>query len=232
MNKSIIITGTSRGIGAFLAQHYLKEGYEVIGSSRSGKSDFTHPNYRHLKLDVTDELSVKTFFFELKRTSLYPYALINNAGVAKMNHILLTPIKSVRQVFDTNFLGTFLMCREFGKWVTKKKSSRIVNFTTVAAPLNLEGEAIYAASKRAIESFTKVSAKELSPFGTTVNAIGPTPIDTDLIKGVPDDKIEAIINQQIIHRKGTFKDVVNVVDFFLSPKSDFITGQILYLGGV
>ena len=109
---------------------------------------------------------------------------------------------------------------------------RIVNFATVAAPLRLEGEAVYAASKAAVANLTEVLARELAPFGITVNAVGPTPIKTDLIKGVPEEKMTALINRQAIPRYGTLEDVVNIVDFFIRPESDFVTGQIVYMGGV
>ena len=114
----------------------------------------------------------------------------------------------------------------------KNKFGRIINFSTVAVPLNLEGEAIYAASKAAVASLTKILAKEFASFGITVNAIGPTPIKTDLIKSVPDEKIKKLINAQAIKRFGSFQDTVNVIDFFINEKSDFITGQIIYLGGI
>jgi 3-oxoacyl-[acyl-carrier protein] reductase len=75
-------------------------------------------------------------------------------------------------------------------------------------------------------------ARELGTLGITVNAIGPTPIDTDLIRGVPADKIQLIIDQLAIKRLGRFEDVANVVDFYIRPESDYITGQVIYLGGV
>ncbi len=111
-------------------------------------------------------------------------------------------------------------------------AGRIVNFTTVAVPLHLAGEAAYAATKAAVEELTRVLARELGEFGVTVNAIGPTPIDTDLIRNIPKDKIDRLLEQQAIHRMGTFADVTNVIDFFLRPESAFITGQTIYLGGV
>ena len=114
----------------------------------------------------------------------------------------------------------------------KQKYGRIVNYTTVASALRLEGEAIYAASKSAIENLTQTLSKELAPFNITVNALGPTPIKTDLIKAVPQDKINALLERQAIKRFGNFGDIKNVIDFFIDEKSDFITGQILYLGGV
>ena len=114
----------------------------------------------------------------------------------------------------------------------KQKFGRIVNYTTVAKPLRLEGEAIYAASKAAIENFTQTIAKEVASYGITVNAIGPTPIQTDLIKAIPKEKIAELLNKQAIKRFGTFEDIINAIEFFCDEKSDFITGQIIYLGGV
>ena len=98
--------------------------------------------------------------------------------------------------------------------------------------MDLSGEAVYAASKAAIESLTRVSAKELGQFGIRVNAIGPTPVKTDLIRNVPEDKLQNLLEKQTIHRFGELDDLVNVIDFFNSSRSNFITGQIVYLGGV
>ena len=112
------------------------------------------------------------------------------------------------------------------------KFGRIINFTTVATPLNLEGEAIYASSKAAVISLTKILAKELAPMGITVNAIGPTPVKTDLIRAVPDEKIKKLVQHQAIKRYGDFEDILNVMEFFINPKSNFITGQVIFLGGI
>jgi len=107
-----------------------------------------------------------------------------------------------------------------------------VNLTTVAVPMRLEGEAIYAASKAAVEMLTRVLARELAPMGITCNAVGPTPIETDLIRGIPRAKIDRLVASQAIPRLGQPADVANVIDFYLRPESDFITGQVIYLGGV
>jgi 3-oxoacyl-[acyl-carrier protein] reductase len=113
-----------------------------------------------------------------------------------------------------------------------KRYGRIVNFASVAVPLKLEGEAAYAASKAAVVSLTQVLAREFAEWGITVNAIGPSPVKTDLIRGVPEDKLDGLIKRQAIKRYGEMRDVVQVIDFFISPNSDFVTGQVVFLGGI
>ena len=114
----------------------------------------------------------------------------------------------------------------------KSKWGRIINFSTIAVPLDLEGEMAYSCSKSAIEKMSRIMSKELSSYNITINTIGPTPVYTDLIKVVPKDKVEEIINMQSIKRFGTFEDISNVTDFFISNESSFITGQKIYLGGL
>jgi len=229
--KSIVITGTRKGIGRFLAETFLERGWRVIGCSRGG-SDLDHERYQHFELDVADEKAVVAMMQAVRRAHGGVDALLNNAGIASMNHAMLTPKSTVERIFQTNVFGTFLFCREAAKLMARKKSGRIVNFATVATPLKLEGEAAYAASKAAVVSLTEVLARELAPLGITVNAVGPTPVPTDLVGSVPQAKMDALIARQAIHRYGTMDDVLNVCDFYLSERSDFITGQTLYLGGV
>lgn len=231
INNKIIITGTSKGIGNYLANYYLDAGYIVFGCSRSSLN-INSKNYYHFNLDISNETDVKEMFKKIRVDHGGVDVLINNAGIASMNHSLLTNIETVNKIFSTNVTGTFLFCREAAKLMQRKRYGRIINFVTVAVPLNLEGEAVYASSKAAVSSLTKILAKELSSYNITVNAIGPTPIETDLILSVPGDKIKNIINQQAIKRFGTFEDTSNVIDFFINDKSDFITGQIIYLGGI
>ena len=231
MDRIIIITGTRKGIGRYLAEQYLQEGDIVYGCSRR-ICDIEHPNYHHTRLDVSDEAEVVSFVRNVYKNHKRIDVLINNAGCASMNHFLLTPYDTAKKVFNTNFFGTFLMCREVAKFMVKAKSGRIVNYSTVAVALNLHGELIYSASKAAIEQLTRVLADEIGESGVTVNAVGPTPIDTDLIKNVPENKLQDLLSYQCIKRFGKFEDVKNVIDFFLKPESNFITAQIIYLGGV
>ena len=231
MNRVIIITGTRKGIGRYLAEQYLAEGDKVYGCSRRN-TDLEHPNYRHTNLDVSSEEDVMAFVRNVYKENKHIDVLINNAGCAAMNHFLLTPYTTAQRVFNTNFMGTFLMCREVAKYMVKAKTGRIVNYSTVAVALNLHGELVYSASKAAVEQLTRVLADEIGESGITVNAVGPTPIDTDLIKNVPEEKLQDLLSHQCIKRFGKFEDVKNVIDFFLRPESDFITAQTIYLGGV
>lgn len=232
MSKSItLITGTRKGIGKFLAEHYISKGHIVIGCSR-GEIDWQLNDYEHFSLDVADEKKVKKMFSAVRKKYGRVDNLINNAGIASMNHSLLTPASTVQKVLNTNVLGTFLFCRESAKLMKKSKYGRMVNFTTIAVPLKLEGEAAYVASKAGVKSLTEVLSREYAQYNITVNTVGPVPIETDLIRAVPADKIQNLLDRQAIQRFGTFEDVANVIDFYLQPESDFITGQTLYLGGV
>ena len=230
-NKTILITGSRKGIGRYLSEYYLDKGYNVIGCSRSN-SDLIHNNYIHFLCDVKDELGVKKTIKEGKKRFGDINILINNAGKASLNHSVLTPSQTIKDLFETNYLGSFLFSRECSKQMIKAKWGRIINFSSIAVPLNLDGEMAYASSKSAIEKMSKILSKELSSFNITVNTIGPTPIYTDLIKVVPKDKIDEIINFQTLKRFGEFKDISNVIDFFIDEKSSFVTGQKIYLGGL
>jgi len=231
MKKVILITGTRKGIGKELAEYYLSLGCNVIGCSR-GPGTIVNSGYRHYELDVSNEKDVVKMVRAVKKEFERIDILLNNAGIASMNHFLTTPYQTVQNIFNTNFFGTFLFSREVSKVMMRQKFGRIVNYTTVASALRLEGEAIYAASKGAIENFTQTISKEVAPYNITVNAIGPTPVETDLIKAVPKDKIADLLDKQAIKRFGTFEDIKNVIDFFIDDKSNYITGQIIYLGGI
>src|SRR6266550_392967 len=105
-NKVVLITGTRKGIGRALVEHYAGSGCHVVGCSRS-PFEGELPNYRHYCCDVADESAVKRMFLEIRKHDGRLDVLINNAGVASMNHSLLTPISAVTEIMGTNFTGTF-----------------------------------------------------------------------------------------------------------------------------
>jgi 3-oxoacyl-[acyl-carrier protein] reductase len=227
----MIVTGSRKGIGKYLVEHYLKQGYIVEGCSR-GAADISDSNYKHHELDVADEKAVRGMIADITKRHGRIDALLNNAAIASMNHVLLTPAKTANRMLEVNVTGTMLFCRDVAKVMMRRKYGRIVNFTTIVAPIALAGEAIYAASKAAVVTFTRILAFELGQWGVTCNSFGATPIMTDMIRGVPQSKIDAVVNNLAVKRLGTHADCANVCDFFVSPSSDNITGQVIYLGGV
>lgn len=229
--RVVAVTGSRKGIGRFLAERNLARGDIVFGCSRK-ESDLAHERYRHIVADVGAAESVRMFFDQIRAAGNGLDVLINNAGIASMNHLLTTPPEASRRMLETNFLGSLYCMQEAARLMRKRPGGRIVSLVTVASPLALEGEAVYAASKAAVETLTRIAAKELAPFGVTVNALGPTPVDTDLVAAIPKHKLDELLARQAIKRMGTREDVDNAIEFFLRPESGFITGQVMYLGGV
>ena len=227
----LLVTGSRKGIGRYLAEHYLKKGYFVEGCSR-GDGDIGDPSYHHHQVDVADERAVRLMVADITKRHGRIDVVLNNAAIASMNHVLLTPAKSANRMLEVNVTGTMLVCRDAAKVMMRRRYGRIVNFTTIVAPIALAGEAVYAASKSAVVTFTRILAFELGQWGITCNSFGATPIMTDMIRGVPQDKIDAVVNGLAVKRLGTHADCANVCDFFINPASDNITGQVIYLGGV
>jgi 3-oxoacyl-[acyl-carrier protein] reductase len=226
-----LVTGSRTGIGRHLVEHYAGLGHRVVGCSR-GASDFAHESYLHFQLDVGDEAAVRAMLADIRRRYGRLHHLVNNAGAAGMNHALLTPGATLEQLFRTNALGTFLMSREAARLMLRSAFGRIVNFSTVAVPFALEGEAAYVASKSAVEGLTRVLARELAPLGITVNAVGPGPMDSALTRGVPPEKLAAVTQRQAIPRQPTLAELAHLIDFLLHRDSGMLTGQVIYLGGV
>jgi 3-oxoacyl-[acyl-carrier protein] reductase len=230
-DRIVLITGTTRGIGYYLAKRFLEKQAIVCGFARS-ETSLKHERYYHYQGDVADIEDVKRALQEIRKKFSNLDILINNAGIASMNPCMLMPETVAKKILDVNVIGVFNLSRESAKLMIKKKYGRIINFSSVAVPMYLEGEAIYASSKAAIVEFSKIFAREMARSGITVNVIGPSPIMTDLLANVPEEKIQSLISKMPLSRLGEFRDVENVVDFFASETSDYITGQVIYLGGI
>ena len=227
----ILISGTRKGLGKSFVEHFSKKNFIIVGCSRK-PVDYDVENYHHFCLDISDEKKIKQMFLFIRKEFGRLDVLINNAGVGSMNHSLLTPISTVHKILDTNVVANFLLSRESAKIMKKNKFGRIVNLTSFAVPFKLEGEAIYAASKAAIISLTETLSKEYADYGITVNAVAPPAVQTDLIKAVPKEKMDALLKRQTIHRYGTPEEVCDVIDFFIDKNNNIVTGQVVYMGGV
>lgn len=223
-----LVTGTSRGIGKALAERLVAEGWTVEGCSR-GVASIAHARYTHRQVDVTDEAAVIAHVAEVSARVGRIDALVNNAGGAAMNAFLLTPGSVAEALMRQNYLGTFLLSREVAKVMVRQRGGRIVNLSTVAVPLALEGEAAYVASKAAVEALTKVMAAELAPHGIRVNAVGPGPVDTALTRTVPKAQLAVLRERMGLNRELAMSEVLDAIQAFLKPDSA-VTGQVTYVG--
>ena len=223
---SALITGTSQGLGRALAERLLAEGWIVHGFAR-GAQTLSHERFRAHVVDVTDENAVRAAVATVAEAGRIDL-LVNNAGAASMNALLLTPGETAERLMRVNYLGTFHCLQAVGKVMVRQRAGRIINLTTVAVPLSLEGEAAYVASKAAVEALTKVAAKELASQGVGVIAVGFGPVDTALIRAVPGGKL-AEINQRIGRPVGT--TVPQAVDFLVALIGDASvpSGSVRYL---
>jgi 3-oxoacyl-[acyl-carrier protein] reductase len=223
--KIAVVTGASRGIGHFLSEKLSKENYKVVNISRKSSNAFIDYSF-----DLTNTQDIGKLVKQIIKEVGVPDLLINNAGVASMNHTFLMKDSDVEKIVDVNLISPILLSKEFGKFMIKK-GGKILNISTVAVPLLLDGEAVYAATKSGIEVFTKILAKELSRSKVDVSCIGLTPIDTDLIKNVPKEKIEKIIESQPTPKKYQLEDVWELTYKFLYSKDKKMNGKVFYLGG-
>jgi 3-oxoacyl-[acyl-carrier protein] reductase len=224
----ILVTGASKGLGLALCEHLTATGRPVLGIARSA----IEAEFASAVCDVTNAQALRGLAQGLKSRSQPVSALINAAGVASMNLTLTTPPETVDTIIKTNLIGTIYCCQQFAPHMIRAKAGRIINFSTIAVSLALEGEAVYVASKAGVEAFTRTFAREVSAFGITVNCIAPGPIETDLIKGVPEDKLARVIDRQTIKRQFSPTDVCTLADMLLSDGAASLTGQVLHLGGV
>jgi 3-oxoacyl-[acyl-carrier protein] reductase len=226
--QTLIVTGASRGLGAFICEAAQSAGYRVIGVARQAATD---RSYEIRGCDISDPEQVKSLFQQLKPEPDL-YGLINAAGIASMNLIVSTPSETMQRIVAVNLLGAMYCTAAMGRLLARRKTGRIINFSTIAVEIGLKGEGAYVASKSGVEGLTRVFAKEMADFGVTVNAVAPGPIATDLIRNVPEEKIKHIVDMQAIRRPGTPEDVWNVVSLLLDNRAAMITGEVIHLGGV
>ena len=226
--KKIIVTGCSSGIGFYLAENLNKSGYQVIGLARNEPKE--KYNFIFEKCDVRNLNSVKGFFSKVKKDTNI-YGLLNVAGVATMNLLITTPEETINNIISTNLTGTIYCTKEMIPCFVKSKTGRIINFSSFAVRIGLQGESVYVASKAGVEGFTRSIARELAPFNVTVNCISPGPIKTKLTNKVPSSYIDKVIQQQIINKQCTKEDIFKSVKLILNPESDKITGENFVIGG-
>jgi 3-oxoacyl-[acyl-carrier protein] reductase len=229
----ILVTGTRTGIGRWLAEHLLRGGHTVLGCSRRTAGDMPD-GYWHYEVDLTDADAVRQMFHTIGKAHHHIDGLVNNAGTSRMSPFMLTDADDIRAIFALNVFAVMQCSREAVKLLRRSSqdTTAILNLSSVATLLSLEGQLAYAASKAAVEQTTRTLSRELAPMNIRVNTLGLPPIRTALTRSVEKAKIEALIARQAITRPCDFADLAGPVDFFLSDAARFVTGETLYLGGV
>lgn len=228
--KVVLITGSRKGVGKALANHFLGAGAQVIGLSREAAT-IEHASYTHHLCDVSKADEVRAVFQKVASQSGLD-VLINNAGVLNSQHSLMLAPSSAEEMLMTNLLGPFLVSREAAKLLKNSQAGRIVNIGSMAAVLEPSGDSVYAACKSGLVTMTNVLAKEFASFGITCNTIGVTAIETDMMAQINSEKLSAIVADLPLPRYACDDDIFNVVDFFTSARSSYITAQTIYLGGI
>lgn len=223
----IIVTGASRGLGRSVAERLISSGREVLSLSRTSEGA---PG-DSVTCDVSDYEAVKAVAQSLRKEKREIEGLVNAAGIASMNLAVTTPPSMTQKLIQTNLAGTIHCCQLFAPLMIRKKAGSIINFSTIAVTLGLKGESIYAASKAGVEGFSRAFAREMADFDIRVNCIAPGPIKTDLLKGVSDEQIDAIVAQQILPKLFLPDDVADLCEFLLGPQSQSLSGQVLKVGG-
>ena len=223
----IIVTGASRGLGRAVAERLISSGREVLSLYRTSEGA---PG-DSVTCDVSDYEAVKTVAQSLRKEKREIEGLVNAAGIASMNLAVTTPPSMTQKLIQTNLAGTIHCCQLFAPLMIRKKAGSIINFSTIAVTLGLKGESIYAASKAGVEGFSRAFAREMADFDIRVNCIAPGPIKTDLLKGVSDEQIDAIVAQQILPKLFLPDDIADLCEFLLDPQSQSLSGQVLKVGG-
>lgn len=237
--KVALVTGASRGIGRAIALKLAREGASLVvtatteESARNTAAEVESLGQKALALavDVADPAAVEAMFAEAVETFGKVDILVNNAGITKDGLLLRMKDADWDAVLDVNLKGAFNCVREAAKLMTKARSGRIVNISSVVGEMGNAGQINYCASKAGMIGLTKSAARELAKRGITVNAVTPGFIETDMTAVLSDKVREGLLQQIPLERLGTPDDVANAVFFLVSPMGDYITGHVLSVNG-
>jgi len=237
MNKRIaLVTGATKGIGKAIAKQLIDENYFVIAvdvDEVSGEmmiEEIGDKNIEFICADISIEINVINLFTHIKLRYNHLDVLVNNAGIIRDNMIWKMSVEDFDMVMNVNMKGTWLMCRECSKMMKEQQSGRIINIAS-RAWLGNRGQSNYSSSKAGVVALTRVLALELGKYNVLVNAVAPGLIDTPLSQKLEPEVRQKLIDAQPTKTMGKAEDIANVVSFLASEKTQFITGQTIYVDG-
>jgi 3-oxoacyl-[acyl-carrier protein] reductase len=238
--KRVLVTGGSRGIGRAIVELFADEGAHVTFLYR-GNADAAQDVVTRLRaaghdvhgeqVDVTDasacQAAIERFADRNERIDV----LVNNAGVIRDNPVAALGDDDIRIVLDTNVGGVFNVTRAVVPYMVMQRSGSIVNLSSVAGDKGGRGQTNYAASKGAVNAFTRALAVELAPRKIRVNAVAPGVIDTEMSQAVRDLAGDQAKERILLKRYGTAQEVAYAVWFLASDYANYVTGQVFHIDG-
>lgn len=241
MKHTVLITGSSRGIGAGIARRFAEEGHRVAihyreqeSQARALYNELAQAGYSVLLVsgDITDEKQCKDIAVSVRDKFGFIDVLVNNAGIALPTQLVTdTSLADWRRVMDTNVTGMFLLTNAVLPEMVSQKRGSIVNISSMWGVTGGSCEVAYSASKAAVIGYTKALAKEVAPSGIRVNCIAPGFVLTDMTRCFDESVIADICEETPLLRAGTPEDIASAVRFLASEDASFITGQVLCVDG-
>ncbi len=238
-SKVAIVTGSSRGIGAEIAQRLARDGFKVVVNyvGNAGPAEGVVARIKSVgsgaiavQADVADAAAVAAMFDAAENAFGGIDVLVNCAGVLKLAKIAEFDDRTLDQTIAINVKGTFNGCREAAKRL--RDGGRIVNLSTSVIGMRLPTYGIYVASKAAVEALTQVLAQEMRGRGISVNAVAPGPVATELfLEGKSPELIDHMAKLNPLERLGKTEDVARVVSFLAGPEGGWINGQTIRANG-
>ena len=238
--KIALVTGGSRGIGAAIALELAKDYHVIVNYNSNEKKALevveqianAGGSSEAIKGDVSNEKDVTKMFRYIWTTYKNLHVLVNNAGVTADGYIMTMSLEKWNKVISTDLTSTFLCTREALKIMFNVKTKgRIINIASVSGVVGLEGQANYSAAKGGVIALTKSVAKEMADYGITANAIAPGFIETDMVRKVPQEKIQQIVDSIPIKRVGNVTEVAKLTAYLASDDSAYMTGKVFTIDG-